>query len=102
MDQVSDKQDEKRVFTRMKLDTAAEVVIRSKGKRLHAICRDLSGGGMLIESRVALPTGTELEVKLASHHRGNPMLKSRTQVARVERQAAGSYMLGLEILEILD
>lgn len=92
----------KRNFTRLKTETVAEVLIPGREKRFRAICRDLSGGGMLMETRVGLKPGTELEVKLASRYGDIPMLKARTQVVRVEKNAAGNFVLGLEIVEILD
>jgi c-di-GMP-binding flagellar brake protein YcgR len=102
MEQVSRSSNERRTFTRMKTDTATELIIRGEGNCIKGICRDLSGGGMLIETRVALRTGTELEVRLASHYNDKLMLKARTQVARVKRKPSGNFILGMEILEILD
>jgi c-di-GMP-binding flagellar brake protein YcgR len=102
MDQAGTTERDKRNFTRLKTETAADVLIVGRDKRFRAICRDLSGGGMLMETRVGLKPGTELEVKLASRYGDIPMLKARTQVARVEKNAAGNFVLGLEILEILD
>lgn len=102
MNRVSQNEDDKRDFIRMKIDTPAEVIIHSKGKRLKGICRDLSGGGMSIETRIGLHIGTELEVKLSSNYGENPMLRARAQVARVQRSQSGRFTLGLEILEMLD
>lgn len=102
MNRVSQNEDDKRDFIRMKIDTPAEVIILSKGKRLKGICRDLSGGGMSIETRVGLHIGTEMEIKLTSNYGDSPMLRARAQVARVQRSQSGKFTLGLEILEMLD
>lgn len=102
MDRSNIQEQEKRNFTRLQTDTAAEVLIIGRDKRFRAICRDLSGGGMLMETRVGLKPGTELEVKLSSSLGDTPMLKARTRVARLEKNAIGNFELGLEILEILD
>jgi hypothetical protein len=102
MNESSTKEQEKRNFTRLRTDTAAEVLIIGRDKRFRAICRDLSGGGMLMETRVGLKPGTGLEVTLSSSYGDTPMLKAHTRVARLEKNAAGNFVLGLEILEILD
>jgi len=93
---------EKRNFIRMKIDTPADVTIENAGQNLQGVCRDLSGGGMLIETAKKLDIGLELEIQLASHHAESPMLKARAQVARVQENPSGTYTLGLEILEMLD
>lgn len=102
MDRINRNYNEKRNFIRMKIDTPAEVVIENQGQQIEGICRDLSGGGMLIESPQQLEIGLELTVKLASHHLNSPMLKARVNVARVKENRNGTYTLGLEILEMLD
>lgn len=102
MDRINRNYNEKRNFIRMKIDTPADVVIESQGGNIQAVCRDLSGGGMLIESPEDLDIGLELVVKLASHHLNNPMLKARTVVARSKENRGGGFTLGLEIIEMLD
>lgn len=102
MDRIDKKRSEKRNFIRMKVDTPAEVTLEQKGGALQGICRDLSGGGMLIEVKEKLEIGLELNITLASHHANSPMLKARTQVARIKTNPSGTFTLGLEILEILD
>ena len=102
MDRINRNYNEKRNFIRMKIDTPADVVINSKGGQIKGVCRDLSGGGMLIETADKLDIGLELTVQLASHHLNSPMLKARTVVARVQENRSGSYTLGLEIIEMLD
>lgn len=102
MDRTNRSYNEKRNFIRMKIDTPADIIIDGNGETMKAVCRDLSGGGMLIETERLLDVGLELIVRLASHHATSPMLKARTQVARVLENRAGKYTLGLEILEMLD
>ncbi|MGH1472125.1 MAG: PilZ domain-containing protein [Cellvibrionaceae bacterium] len=102
MDRTNRSYNEKRNFIRMKIDTPADVIIDGKGESFKGICRDLSGGGMLIETETTLEIGLELVVRLASHHEASPMLKARVQVARVLESRDGKYTLGLEILEMLD
>ncbi|MGQ9426680.1 PilZ domain-containing protein [Gilvimarinus sp. F26214L] len=106
MDNTTENDQNKRSFTRLQVDTPAELKVQETGEHLYGICRDLSGGGMLIE--VALPesgaqlrAGGIMEVRLASHWNGSPMLSARARVARVT-PSDGRWVLGLEILEILD
>ena len=102
MDRINRNYNEKRNFIRMKIDTPADVIIESQGGNIQAVCRDLSGGGMLIESPEKLEIGLELIVNLASHHLNSPMLKARVIVARVKENRDGGFTLGLEIIEMLD
>lgn len=102
MDRTNRSYNEKRNFIRMKIDTPADVIIEGNGESIKGICRDLSGGGMLIETNSTLELGLELIVSLASHHASSPMLKARVQVARVFEGRDSNYTLGLEILEMLD
>ncbi len=92
---------EKRNFMRNKIETPTEMVLASEGVTINGTCRDLSGGGMLIETTQKLDIGAEVEVQLASVHPTSPMLRARSMVARVQQNRSG-YMLGLEILEILE
>lgn len=102
MNKTNKKYNEKRNFIRMKIDTPADVTLEQNGGALQGVCRDLSGGGMLIETKKPLEIGLELNIRLASNHANNPMLKARAQVARVKTNPSGTYTLGLEILEIID
>ena len=104
MNSVKRDYSEKRNFIRMKIDTPATIELSDAEDHYAGICRDLSGGGMLVELDTAIPIGTKLEVKIASAHGHAPMLKARVQVARVVAQpslAAHTCMLGLEILELM-
>lgn len=102
MDRLDRNYNEKRNFIRMRIDTPADVIIERNGERLKGICRDLSGGGMLIETKELLEVGLDLRIQLASHHANSPMLRARVHVARVKVNRSGTYTLGLEILEMLD
>ncbi len=92
---------EKRNFIRMKIDTPVEVSVSSDDTSLSGTCRDLSGGGMLIEVDKALPVGTELEVTINSEHSQHPMLKAITTIARVQANHSGTCTLGLKIQQML-
>jgi len=95
---------EKRNFIRMKIETPAQVELQDGEKRLEGICRDLSGGGMLVELATAIPIGTEVKVQIASAHGHAPMLVALTEVTRVVAQPGAEEspcLLGLEIKQVL-
>lgn len=95
---------EKRNFIRMKIETPAQVELQDGEKCFQGICRDLSGGGMLVELDAALPVGSEVKVLIASAHGHAPMLEALTEVARVVAQPgaeAAPCLLGLEIKTVL-
>lgn len=95
---------EKRDFIRMKVDTPANIVIANDGKPIKGICRDLSGGGMLIELDSVLPIGTIAEISIASAHGHEPMLRVQAEVTRVVAepdQEEKPCLLGLQIKKVL-
>ncbi|TQV78706.1 PilZ domain-containing protein [Exilibacterium tricleocarpae] len=92
---------EKRNFIRMKIDTPADVSILSDDTQLQGICRDLSGGGMMIEVDKTLPVGTELEVTITSAHGHQPLLRAMTVITRVDADHSGTCTLGMKIQQML-
>ncbi|WP_185231839.1 PilZ domain-containing protein [Teredinibacter franksiae] len=95
---------EKRNFIRMKVDTPIDILLTRDHESLQGICRDLSGGGLLVEVPTALPIGTSAEVSIQSSHGHSPMLHARVRVSRVEAQpdtTARPCLLGMEIEEVL-
>lgn len=95
---------EKRNFIRMKIETPAQIELTDGDKTFQGICRDLSGGGMLVELDSALPVGSEVKVQIASAHGHAPMLEALTEVARVVAQPGAEStpcLLGLEIKRVL-
>jgi len=96
--------EEKRNFIRMKVDTPVTIHVDSGDSQYQGICRDLSGGGLLVELPAALPVGTVAEVSIKSHHGHSPMLQARAVVTRVEAQPDTTEqpcLLGMEIEEVL-
>jgi c-di-GMP-binding flagellar brake protein YcgR len=93
---------EKRNFIRMKVNTSAQVSIATDQHVHEGICQDLSGGGMLVRLEEAPPLDTELTVTVTSNHGHNPMLRARCIVARVEPGPKQSFLVGLEIQDLLD
>lgn len=96
---------EKRNFIRMKIDTPADVELLDGDTKAQGICRDLSGGGMLVELDSALPVGAEVRVRISSGHGHAPMLEALTEVTRVVAQPGSESspcLLGLEIKDVLN
>ena len=96
---------EKRNYIRMKVDTPVRIIVNSNNDVIEGICKDLSGGGMLLELDSTLPVGTTANVSIASGHGHAPMLKANAQVTRVIAQPDSKEslcLLGMEILEVLN
>ncbi len=91
---------EKRDFIRMKISAPLSAKLSHDEGVIEGLCRDLSGGGMQVETKTNIPAGTELVVEISSDHGHNPTLHARAKVARASGDAQG-YVLGLEILEII-
>lgn len=92
---------EKRDFIRMKISAPLSAKLSHTDGVIEGVCRDLSGGGMQVETRTEIPPGTEMVVEISSDHGHNPTLHAKVKVARCRADAQGLVMLGLEILEII-
>ncbi len=94
---------EKRDFIRMKIDdTPAEVTLVEQQISCQGICHDLSGGGMLLTIDKEVDLDSELLVTVSTNHGHQPMISARCTVARVQSGANNSYLLGLEISEVIN
>ncbi len=95
---------EKRDYIRMQINSPAQVLLAENedSQPLDGTCHDLSGGGMLLSVKQPLQPGQDLVVTIMSSHGHNPMLKALCQVARSESGPKDSYVLGLEIVEVLN
>ncbi len=91
---------EKRIFHRWKIDS--EVIIDYQGKPFSAICKDLSGAGMLIESSDTFTVGDEMKVSIEKKSETHLPFNALVEVSRIEEGEAGKYIIGLSIKEILD
>lgn len=92
---------EKRDFIRMKISAPLSAKLSSGEGVIDGLCRDLSGGGMQVDSPIQIPLGTELVVEISSDHGHSPTLHARAKVARSAPGPIEGFNLGLEILEIL-
>ena len=92
---------EKRDFIRMKISAPLNTRLAVDKEVIEGLCRDLSGGGMQVETRTLIPVGTELEVEISSDHGHNPTLKAKAKVVRANSSDDLQVMLGLEILQVI-
>lgn len=88
---------EKRNFIRMKVDTPVELTINGTGLKVRAICKDLSGTGMLVEVEDAIEIGTELVVAITS---GKNPFEADAAVSRSRSSSNGRFIIGLKISDI--
>jgi hypothetical protein len=92
---------EKRDFIRMKISAPLGAKLAHGNDMIEGMCRDLSGGGMQVETRTKIPENTHLTVEVSSGYGHNPRLHAKARVARCTEDQAHGFLLGIEILEIL-
>jgi hypothetical protein len=92
---------EKRDFIRMKISAPLSAKLSHDEGVIEGLCRDLSGGGMQVETATEIPAGTDLVVEISSGHGHNPTLHAKAKVARCSSHGEQGFMLGLEIIEVL-
>jgi c-di-GMP-binding flagellar brake protein YcgR len=92
--------DEKRDFIRMKVDTEVTITVEESSQKLTGYCRDLSGTGMLLEVREAVPEGKTCRTSLNSPSEAFPSLDATIKVIRCTRLDDERYQLGTEIIQI--
>ena len=90
---------EKRDFIRMKISAPLSAKLSHDEGVIEGLCRDLSGGGMQVETKTQIPAGTDLVVEISSDHGHNPTLHAKAKVARCSNDGDSGYLLGLEIVE---
>lgn len=92
---------EKRDFIRMKISAPLSARLSADNAVIEGNCRDLSGGGMLVETSENIALDTILEVEVCSDHGHHPSLRAKARVARAMAIDDSRYELGLEIIEVL-
>lgn len=89
---------EKRTFIRMRVDTPVSLTMTNDEQASYeAVCKDLSGAGMLVQLDQQLPLGAELNVRIKS---GKNPFSALAEVARIKTSSSGDYIHGLKIKEI--
>ncbi len=97
------KYSDNRNFFRMMVNTNVEIEIADAdaGRKLDAVCRDLSATGMAVESDEPIEVGSQIICKLEGASPELPALKASASVVRCDQEESGAYILGIEILEHL-
>lgn len=98
------KYSDNRNFFRMMVNTNIEIEISDAdaGRKLDAVCRDLSATGMAVDSDEPIEAGTSVVCRLEGASPELPALKATATVVRCSQQEdGGSYLLGIEIIEYL-
>jgi len=98
MSQIDRDYSEKRDFIRMTID--AKVTLHTDNQPLDAICRDLSSSGMQLETTSALPTDSQIGIRMPSNHESLRDFAAKAQVIWTKDLGAGKYLLGLKIIEM--
>lgn len=94
---------DQRHFTRMEIDAPADILtLAPEPRQISGVCRDVSAGGMLLETKQPITPGATAQVTLRSHYGDKTMLSCKARVVRADPDADGRFIIGFEILEFLD
>lgn len=90
---------EKRGFIRLRVNTPVQVQMGAE--HFTAVCKDLSGSGMLMATERALAVGTELDIRIEQEGENRLPFHASAKVARVDEEGDG-YIVGLALTTIHD
>ncbi|GAA0285915.1 PilZ domain-containing protein [Psychrosphaera haliotis] len=95
--------DDNRNFFRMMVNTSIEVEITDAdaGRKVDAVCRDLSATGMAIETDEHIEPGTNIVCRVDGTSNNLPALHAKATVVRCNQEDSGAFMIGVEINEQL-
>jgi len=95
------KYNDNRNFFRMMVNTSIEVEIADAdaGRKLDAICRDLSATGLAIETDEPVEVGTKVICRVEGTSPELPALHASATIVRCKQEESGNYTLGVEIIE---
>lgn len=91
---------EKRSFIRMKVE--APVQLRYGDREFSAICRNLSGSGLLLETDQELPVGATVEICIPQEGDNRVSFEATAEVNRVDAAENGRFIVGLATRAIHD
>jgi len=89
---------EKRDFIRMKINSP--VTVMHAGSSYKAICKDLSGTGLSIQTDQALPVGDDVTISIEQDGKSHLPFNAEAKISRVQPGNSGGYLIGLAITEI--
>ena len=95
--------DDKRNFFRMMVNSNCSIQVQDDEsmRSLPATCLDLSATGMSFELGEPIEEGTVVSARLESTNTQIPSLKANAKVIRCSQRDDSSYVLGVEIVEML-
>lgn len=95
------KYNDSRNFFRMMVNTNMEIEITDDdaGRKVDAICRDLSAVGMAIEADEPIEVGTKIQCRVESPSAQIPALNASAVVVRCLEEQHGVFTIGAEITE---
>ncbi|GAA5215351.1 PilZ domain-containing protein [Corallincola platygyrae] len=92
--------DDRRNFYRMMVNAEVTLIQVATDARYEGTCINLSATGMAVSVEEEIEADIELEVRLEAADQMVPALNANTKVIRCTPQGDGSYLLGLEILDV--
>ncbi|RCU45087.1 MULTISPECIES: PilZ domain-containing protein [Corallincola] len=93
--------DDRRNFYRMMVNAEVTLTQVTTDSRYEGTCINLSATGMAVSVDEMIDADMELEARLEAADQMVPALNAKTKVIRCTPQGDGSYMLGLEILDVV-
>lgn len=95
--------EEKRNFIRMKIDAPVRLTCKPSGRVVEAVCRNLSGTGLLAEAAESIALQTEVEAYISSQTSRQTHYRAEGVVTRCEPTATeGHFLVGVQIERILE
>jgi c-di-GMP-binding flagellar brake protein YcgR len=78
-----------------------EITDADAGRKLNAMCRDLSATGIAAETDEPIEVGSKVICRVEGASPELPALKASAVVVRCSQEESGTYKIGIEILEHL-
>ena len=92
---------EKRSYMRMQTEIPATLKINHL-QSAKCICKNLTAKGMLVECDTPIAEGKQVSINIPATSGNYSSLKALLQVLRCEKQKEGRFLLGTEILRIIN
>ena len=90
---------EKRHFTRMRINTLVTFTVEGKNGSYEARCKNISGAGMLLETDQSLELGSKIHLTIPSEQSTSNNLNVLTEVVRAKPLANNKFELGIVVKE---
>lgn len=90
---------EKRNFTRMRINTLVTFTAEGKNEVHEARCKNISGAGMLLETDQQLTLGDKVHLTVPSEQSASNSLNVLAEVVRIKPLTNGKFELGVVVKE---